>query len=1466
MLLIRLSDPDNSTISNTAKNHLNNTSIMQTGTDNSVTTPTPVTTPTASKVDVKEPPPRIEIPVEPVNGIVQPHVIPPPERPGRNTNQLQFLNKNVMKAVWKHQFAWPFQQPVDAKTLNLPDYHRIIKQPMDLGTIKKRLENNYYWTAKEAIQDFNTMFSNCYVYNKPGEDVVVMAQALEKVFLSKVSAMPKEEVEMEPPAKGGKKKPAARPSNASIPGTPGPQTPLSGKARPGSALSGTVTSTSVPATPSPATVASVPPIANIPPSSVPGSTNTTTTAITAIPSATHNNSTTLANQQSMIPTGATPGAPYLVNTSQPGMESVLPPQPPAKVVKKGVKRKADTTTPTATAFEGYGTPLENKSAKISTRRESGRQDIAPFQSSAYPMSPMTGQGSSQYPPKNKEKLSEALKSCNEILKELFSKKHSGYAWPFYKPVDAELLGLHDYHEIIKKPMDLGTVKRKMDNREYKTAQEFAADVRLIFTNCYKYNPPDHDVVAMGRKLQDVFEMKYANVPDEPVNNIMPSHHVKANEATSSSDSDSNDSDVDSVSSEETSAKIKQLQKQLEEMQAKIKRVQAESLAKRKEKKKKMQKEKKVKSGGAIPGTLENTLTPGLTQPNAPKAKNKGARAPKGAAAANVPVTPGMNPAQVGAPPNKKARNTNAGQGNRGGNKKKGAQAPATAVPHYDSEEEDTAKPMSYDEKRQLSLDINKLPGDKLGRVVHIIQSREPSLRDSNPDEIEIDFETLKPSTLRELESYVASCLRKKTHKKVSGKSKDEQMAEKKQELEKRLQDVTGQLGTAKKSTKKDEAAKEAAHASRLSSSSSTTDSTSSSSSDSSSSDTSDSEAGDDKQSKKKSSKKGSSPAVNNAPPASLTTTNNTIVNMPQPTTATQIPSDQTLQQQQQLQQQSVPITQSQTPQMTQQQQQQVTQNQSVTPQTQTQQNQPNTPSLLPNLTMNPNLYSTQTPKSESISTHNTTPSVQQPSSNTGSNVKNSSISNINNQNNSNNSSNLMSNNMSNNNTNNSMNNSSNNNNSSSTVPLPNPSPSNMGGLKGQDSNALISPHQLLPIPTSHTAAMNSLMHSAANQLQQQLSAGQQLGNLSGLLNANKQSSGGGGGGNQPSISDLGLNSNYVDQIEMSLAQFEQKQANEMLNSLSHSSLMHDMSLLKQDQLSSLQAQQNIMNQMSHTQNLHMHLSNNGFGMEMAAAMNGLTAGMPNLPMHLNPMAASQMPMFDPFNNPLTKPQNFNSNNNSNNNSHSHGNSGTGGGGGGGQQSKKDEKFLGVRPLEELMMNPNDKKMGNHGHDVNNKMGFGHNNVKNANSWSSLASGSPQSTPKPKPPAMDTFQAFKKQAKEKEMRQKLLEQAESKRLQKEAQEKERQRQHEQIKAKQQEAEQQQLNNGRKSHLDQVSGRSDEMKASPHNNSQSPIASMTAADKRAELRRMEQERRRREALSSQIDMNMQSDLMAAFEESL
>lgn len=41
----------------------------------------------------------------------------------------------------------------------------------------------------------------------------------------------------------------------------------------------------------------------------------------------------------------------------------------------------------------------------------------------------------------------------------------------------------------------------MEGRDYNSSSEFAADVRLMFSNCYRYNPPDHDVVKMARQLQ-----------------------------------------------------------------------------------------------------------------------------------------------------------------------------------------------------------------------------------------------------------------------------------------------------------------------------------------------------------------------------------------------------------------------------------------------------------------------------------------------------------------------------------------------------------------------------------------------------------------------------------------------------------------------------------------------------------------------------------------------------------------------------------------------------------------------------------------------------------------------------------------------------------------------------------------------------------------------------------------------------
>uniref|UniRef100_A0A8C7CM93 Bromodomain containing 3b n=1 Tax=Oncorhynchus kisutch TaxID=8019 RepID=A0A8C7CM93_ONCKI len=622
---------------------------------------------------------------------------PPPEffnpnKPGRKTNQLQYMQNVVVKTLWKHQFAWPFYTPVDTIKLCLADYHKVIKSPMDMGTIKKRLENNYYWSASECMQDFNTMFTNCYIYNKPTDDIVLMAQALEKIFLQKVAQMPQEEVELLPPA------PKVKAAH-----------------KPGGPISAGSQAEAEPTDSPPSTY----------PSSPPPVCQTPVIAATPVPTI------------SVIPVQAvSPAA---------SMMAVVPTAQPV-IKKKGVKRKADTTTPTTSAISASRSDsptqlLESQQGKVSSRRESTVRPVKP---------PKKGTEDGEVPllGGKKGKPGEQLKHCDFILKEMLSKKHAAYAWPFYKPVDAEALELHDYHEIIKHPMDLSTVKKKIDSQDYQDAQSFATDVRLMFSNCYKYNPPDHEVVAMARKLQDVFEMRFAKMPDEPVDATQPSTTPVVSKSTESSESSGNTSSSESSDSEEERAtRLAELQEQLKAVHEQLAVLSQAPVSKPKKREKREKEKKKEKDKGKADDKKKPKSAPQVKPANQKKAP---VRKPNSMVVATRQL-------------------------------KKGSKV---VVANNESEEEPSL-PMSYDEKRQLSLDINRLPGEKLGRVVHIIQSREPSLRDSNPDEIEIDFETLKPSTLRELERYVKSCLQKKQRKllRKTGSGKEE--------LEKRLRDVSG---------------------------------------------------------------------------------------------------------------------------------------------------------------------------------------------------------------------------------------------------------------------------------------------------------------------------------------------------------------------------------------------------------------------------------------------------------------------------------------------------------------------------------------------------------------------------------------------------------------------------------------------------------------------------------------------------
>eukprot|EP01041_Mallomonas_annulata_P012760 gene12760-26877_t len=79
--------------------------------------------------------------------------------------------------------------------------------------------------------------------------------------------------------------------------------------------------------------------------------------------------------------------------------------------------------------------------------------------------------------------------------------------PFREPVPWEALGLSDYIEVVKLPMDLGTVKRKLDSKEYRKQEECASDLRLIWPPtseemilwveyCHKLRPDDLGKILM----------------------------------------------------------------------------------------------------------------------------------------------------------------------------------------------------------------------------------------------------------------------------------------------------------------------------------------------------------------------------------------------------------------------------------------------------------------------------------------------------------------------------------------------------------------------------------------------------------------------------------------------------------------------------------------------------------------------------------------------------------------------------------------------------------------------------------------------------------------------------------------------------------------------------------------------------------------------------------------------------------
>lgn len=293
----------------------------------------------------------------------------------------------VVEALLAMEDAWPFEEPVDAKVLKLKDYDKIVKHPMDLGTVKMKLQDDRYDSKKlseEFHNDVVITFDNALLYNNEADDIWKFAKELKAVFLDMWN-------KLNQPVKGS----AATNSTADKP--------------------------------------------------------------------------------------KTPKAPRPKTIHKGGWD--------CEICDDGGK---------LILCDNCGRGWHAKCLHV----ESVKQLADPWHCRECP-------GGPKY---LWEQKGGWLVVCKELVGKLLKHKK---AWPFQEPVDPKALKLGDYKKKIKKPMDLGTVKTKLEEGKYKeiveSGEECYNDVLLTFDNAMLYNNEGDEIWEYAKALKDFFKEMWTAV-------------------------------------------------------------------------------------------------------------------------------------------------------------------------------------------------------------------------------------------------------------------------------------------------------------------------------------------------------------------------------------------------------------------------------------------------------------------------------------------------------------------------------------------------------------------------------------------------------------------------------------------------------------------------------------------------------------------------------------------------------------------------------------------------------------------------------------------------------------------------------------------------------------------------------------------------------------------------------------------
>ncbi|KAI9488830.1 hypothetical protein BDB00DRAFT_25073 [Zychaea mexicana] len=292
-----------------------------------------------TKVIPVSPPPSSTTSPEPTRpSIKTPYPPEPTEMPAGQAKDC----RRILGKLQKNRAALLFVQPVDEALDGAPDYYKIIKEPMDLGTVKAKLDRKIYTSFDEFEKDIRLIFNNCYTYNRHGTYVYNEGQTLESVFDDELRKL-----------RGVEE-----------------------------------------------------------------------------------------------------------------MQNMTIVEAPASSAAIG--DDDDLSTPTTAAQ----TPMDNTLT-----------------------------------PNTDDTLVEKtdLEKCAAILSHIMENQH---AFEFLRPVDPVKQNIPHYFQVIKNPMDLGTVKAKLSNNEYDDPRQFDSDVRLMFSNCYSFNPLGTYVFNEGQQLEQEYKAEW----------------------------------------------------------------------------------------------------------------------------------------------------------------------------------------------------------------------------------------------------------------------------------------------------------------------------------------------------------------------------------------------------------------------------------------------------------------------------------------------------------------------------------------------------------------------------------------------------------------------------------------------------------------------------------------------------------------------------------------------------------------------------------------------------------------------------------------------------------------------------------------------------------------------------------------------------------------------------------------------